>query len=77
MAVEACVKIFHFDDAMSDVLAFVIPDNSIDNDPEFDFWEIETRLEIERLVNLMDRNNLAALLEVCRSMQKMPLIYLE
>lgn len=70
------VKIFRFDDELSDVLAFVIPDNNIDNNPDFDFWEIETRLEIERLVNLMDRNNLAALLEICQSMQA-PLVYTE
>jgi len=70
------VKIFHFDDELSDVLAFVIPDHDINGDPDFDMWEIETRLEIDRLVNRMDRNNLAALLEICQSMQA-PLVYTE
>lgn len=77
MLAETCVKIFHFDDELSDVLAFVIPDDDINDDPNFHMWEIEARLEVERLVNRMDRNNLAAILEVCRSMDQGPLVYLD
>ena len=70
------VTVLHFDDQLSDVIAFVIPDSDINHDPDFDKWENDTRAEIGRLVKQMDRNNLMALLEVCKSMQA-PLIYLD